>query len=176
MTVVVRSLERQEVEAIWIIDRSEVHHFVYRLRNSELMLTPAYFALQGWPSDQVEQDTPALYTCFDRGGAFIGAFQEDQLIGIVIIDNLPLGVDQNQLQLKYLYVSQAHRQQGIVTRLFDAARAIARAQGVAFLYISATPTENTVKFYVRRGCYLASTPNLQLLAMEPDDIHLLYPI
>ena len=42
------------------------------------------------------------------------------------------------------------------------------------LYVSATPTENTVDFYLNRGCMLAPEPDTKLLAAEPEDIHLLY--
>src|SRR6266496_6627901 len=48
---------------------------------------------------------------------------------------------------KYLYVSRSHRQQGIGRALFREAQAIAHARGAQALYISATPTENTVNFY-----------------------------
>ena len=39
---------------------------------------------------------------------------------------------------------------------------------------ASTPTENTVDFYLNRGCALAAEPDPRLLAAEPDDIHLLY--
>jgi hypothetical protein len=57
------------------------------------------------------------------------------------------------------------------TQLFEAARVAARTRrGV--LYVSATSTENTVNFYLQRGCVLAQRPDPELLALEPDDIHL----
>ena len=34
----------------------------------------------------------------------------------------------------------------------------------------------TVEFYLNRGCVLAPEPDPRLLAAEPDDIHLLYPL
>jgi hypothetical protein len=40
------------------------------------------------------------------------------------------------------------------------------------MYISATPSENTVNFYMRLGCEIASEPDPELLAREPEDIHL----
>jgi hypothetical protein len=44
------------------------------------------------------------------------------------------------------------------------------------LYISAAPTENTVNFYLRRGSLLAATPEPDLFALEPKDIHLVCPV
>ena len=56
------------------------------------------------------------------------------------------------------------------------AAAIARERGARLLYVSATPTENTVNFYLRRGCILATPPDPELLALEPDDIHLVFSL
>ena len=48
----------------------------------------------------------------------------------------------------------------------------ARELGAKKLYISATPSRNTVHFYQRRGCVLASEVDPILFAKEPEDIHL----
>jgi hypothetical protein len=60
----------------------------------------------------------------------------------------------------------------MATRLFGLARATTRARGARRLYISATPTENTVGFYVRLGCAVTHESDAELFALEPDDIHL----
>ena len=62
------------------------------------------------------------------------------------------------------------------TRLFDAAVSFGCEAGATALYVSATPTQNTVDFYLNRGCVLAPEPDPRLLAAEPDDIHLVYPL
>jgi hypothetical protein len=43
--------------------------------------------------------------------------------------------------------------------------------GAAGLYVSATPSENTVDFYRRRGCRITPDADPELLAPEPEDIH-----
>ena len=50
----------------------------------------------------------------------------------------------------------------------------ARSLGAKKLYISATPSENTVNYYMRLGCILAAEINPELFALEPEDIHLEY--
>jgi hypothetical protein len=40
------------------------------------------------------------------------------------------------------------------------------------MYISATPSEHTVNFYLALGCQLAAEPDSELLELEPEDIHL----
>ncbi len=170
--MMMRRLARNEITTIWTIDRSEVHHHVYQMQDGQLVLTPAYFDVPGWAPEHVEHDTPLLYQTYDRGGTFLGMFDDAQLVGIAIVDAVPLGVLGDQVQLKYLYVSRAYRHGGVGSQLFEAAREVARTRNAKFLYISATPTQNTVNFYLRRGCHLATPADPELLALEPDDIHL----
>lgn len=174
--MIMRPLARDEIAAIWTIDRSEVHHQVYRMQDGQLVLTPSYFEMNGWAPGQIEDDTPLLYQTYDRGGTFLGMFDNDLLVGVAVVDAVPLGVLGDQVQLKYLYVSHTYRHAGVGTQLFEAACEVARTRKAKFLYISATPTENTVNFYLRRGCDVATPADPDLLALEPDDIHLVYAV
>jgi predicted N-acetyltransferase YhbS len=171
-----RPLTRDEVELIWTIDRSEVHHHIYQLRGGQLVRTPRYFEVPGWRPGAVEKETPLLLDCYDRGGTFLGVFDAGALIGMAVIESARVGRARDQMQLAYLYVSRPYRGRGVGTQLFDAAVSFAREAGANALYVSATPTENTVDFYLNRGCVLAPEPDPRLLAAEPDDIHLLYPL
>jgi hypothetical protein len=58
--------------------------------------------------------------------------------------------------------------------LVGVARSEAIHRGAKRLYISATPSENTVNFYLRLGCELTSQADPELFELEPDDIHLEY--
>jgi predicted N-acetyltransferase YhbS len=169
-----RLLTRDEVELIWTIDRSEVHHHIYELRGGRLVRTPKYFEIPGWRPDAAEKETPVLLDCFDRGGTFLGVFDAGALIGMGVLESARVGHAGDQMQLAYLYVSRAYRGRGVGMQLFEAAVSFAREAGANALYVSATPTENTVDFYLNRGCVLAPEPDPRLLAAEPDDIHLLY--
>ena len=169
-----RLLTRDEVELIWTIDRSEVHHYTYELREGELVLVPNYFEVPGWRPDAAAKETPVLLDRFDRGGTFLGVFDAEALIGISVLESARVGRGRDQMQLAYLYVSRTYRGRGVGMQLFEAAVSLAREAGAKALYISAAPTENTVDFYLNRGCVLAPEPDPTLLAAEPDDIHLLY--
>ena len=171
-----RRLTRDEVELIWTIDRSEVHHHSYELREGELMRVPNYFEVPGWRPDIAATETPALLDCFDRGGTFVGVFDAATLIGMSVLESARVGRDGDQLQLTYLYVSRTYRGRGVGVCLFEAAVSHAREAGAKALYVSSAPTENTVDFYLNRGCVLAPEPDPALLAAEPDDIHLVYPL
>jgi predicted N-acetyltransferase YhbS len=76
------------------------------------------------------------------------------------------------VQLTFLHVSRAYRDHGLGARLFAGARTIARARGARGLYVSATPSEHTIGFYLRMGCRVLAEPDPELFALEPEDIHL----
>src|SRR5262245_25761061 len=166
--MIIRLLARDEIEQIWTIDRREVVENIYYLQDGRLVLKPDYFDIPGWPPGEAEQYTLRLYACFDRGGVFYGAFDQARLIGEVVVDNIFLGPQRDQLQLKMLHVSRDYRKHGLGVLLFEKAREVARARGAKSLYISATPSENTIHFYQRRGAVLTPYPDPELLALEPD--------
>lgn len=173
--VVFRPLSRDEIPLIWTIDRAELIDRIYVLQDGELVLQPHNFAVPGWPPGMAEKDTPLLYETFDRGGHFLGALDEGQLVGVAVVDTRWRGPLRDLLQLEMLHVSNPYRKQGLGTRLFTEAQAVARDRGANGLYISATPSENTVNFYRRLGSTVIAEPDPGLFAREPDDIHLICP-
>jgi predicted N-acetyltransferase YhbS len=167
-----RELLRDEIDQAWNIDRSEVIDDIYHLENGTLVLRPQHYDVPGWPTGEAEKYTPILLDCFDRGGWFHGAFDGAKLIGMVVLESKYIGKHKDQLQLKFLHVSSSYRNRGLGTHLFELAKATARERGAKRLYISATPSENTVNFYLRLGCAVAGEPDPELLELEPEDIHL----
>jgi predicted N-acetyltransferase YhbS len=167
-----RDLRRDEVGLIWSIDRSEVVDGIYYLENGNLVLKPEHHDVSGWAGKEIERYTSILLDCYDRGGWFYGAFDGPELAGVVVLENRFIGRDRDQLQLKYLYVTRTLRNTGLGKALFRKAMQKAREQGAQRLYISATPSENTVRFYLRLGCRVTKEPDPELLALEPEDIHL----
>ncbi|MBX3014039.1 MAG: GNAT family N-acetyltransferase [Caldilineaceae bacterium] len=166
-----RSLTRAEIAQIGQIDRSEVIHHIYVQANGQLVRQPAYFAVKGWQPASLAAIIADALACFDRGGWCMGVFASETLAGIATLDHQWIGAKQDQLQLQLLHVSHPYRHLGVGKQLFAQARAAAQAQGARWLYISATPSENTVHFYQRQGCVLADPPDPALLALEPEDIH-----
>jgi predicted N-acetyltransferase YhbS len=167
-----RELLREEIEQVWNIDRSEVIDNVYHFDNGSLVLRPEHHEVPGWPPGEVEKYTPILLDCFDRGGWFYGLFDDSEFVGIVVLESRWIGERKDQLQLKFLHVSRSCRKLGLGRRLSELAKRIARERGAKRLYVSATPSENTVNFYFRLGCAIAREPNPELVELEPEDIHL----
>ena len=73
------------------------------------------------------------------------------------------------LQLKFLHVSHDGAAAARRAALLHGPRAGAR-DGAARL--SATPSQNTIDFYLRLGFTVSTSPDPALYALEPEDIHL----
>ncbi len=174
--MIFRPLSREEVPTIWSLDRAEVIEHAYHLHEGKLILEPEHYDMHGWPPGEVEKHTPLLLDCYDRGGAFIGAFDApgpgQRLAGVMILESRFIGREGDTLQLKFLHVSRAYRDRGLGTVLFREAERLAREHGAKRLYISATPSEHTINFYLGRGCIVTAEPDRELWELEPEDIHL----
>ncbi len=171
-----RELTRSEVVRYWDIDRREVIENIYYLVDGKLVLQAEHYDMQGWPPGEAELYTPFLLDCFDRGGWLYGLFDGDQLAAAVVLDSKFIGPRKDLLQLKALHVSRDYRDRGLGRQLFELAKQKARSLGAKGLYISATPSEHTINFYLRLGCAVTATPDPDLYALEPGDIHLECPI
>jgi len=167
-----RQLLREEIERVWSIDRSEVTDNIYYFENGRLVLKPEHYDIPGWPAGETEKYTQLLIECFDRGGWFYGLFDGAILIGATILENKFIGQQKDQLQLKFLHVSQPYRGQGLGKQLFELSKVIARQKGAKRLYISSTPSEHTIDFYLRLGCTVTQELDPELFALELEDIHL----
>lgn len=169
-----RLLRRDEIPLVWEIDRSEVIEHLYSVEAGQLVLRPEFYDMRGWPEGEAEHYTPILLDCFDRGGWFLGLFDQGRLIGAVVLDPRRLGPERDWLQLKFLHLSHAYRRRGLGAHLFHLAATQARHLGASALYVSATPSQNTVDFYTRLGCRLRMEPDEELYRLEPEDVHLVY--
>ncbi len=167
-----RELTRSEIPHYWDIDRREVIDNVYYYENGSLVLKPEHYDMQGWPPGEADLYTPLLLDCFDRGGWFYGLFDAERLVAAVVLESKFIGPCKDLLQLKALHVSRDYRGQGLGRRLFELAKEQARLRGAKGLYVSATPSERTIDFYLGLGCAVTATPDPELLALEPEDIHL----
>jgi N-acetylglutamate synthase-like GNAT family acetyltransferase len=100
----------------------------------------------------------------------------EKLIGVAVLDNHFIGRKKDRLQLKFLHISHPFRGRGWGKRLFELAVAEARKREAQSLYISATPSENTIDFYLNLGCQVTNDVDPALFALEPEDIHLEYKL
>ena len=167
-----RELRRDEIRSIWQIDRREVIENIFVAGPSGLELEPVRIDVAGWEEGKPEAMTPVLEASFDDGGWFGGAFEGERLVGVAILENAFFGPDRRTLQLSFLHVSAETRGTGVGKTLFEQARAEARKRGALRMYVSASATERTVRFYLARGCEVLAEPEPRLFELEPEDIHL----
>jgi GNAT superfamily N-acetyltransferase len=105
----------------------------------------------------------------DNGGVALGALASGRLVGIgVVVPHLRPGI----AQLAFLHVTAALRAMGIGSRLSEQLEQIARAAGDCDMVVSATPSENAVRFYLGRGFQPMADPLAELFELEPEDVHM----
>ena len=168
----IRLLSREEIEKVRDITRNEVVEQVYYFEGGRLILKDEFHDMKGWNPGELDGCIVHLYDIFDRNGNLFGAFEENKLIGISALESEFMGQDENQLQLYFHQVDSNFRSKGVGGKLFRKAMEKAIGLGAKSLYISATPSKNTIGFYLHMGCRLASEVNLKLFRLEPRDIHL----
>ena len=111
-----------------------------------------------------------------KGATVFGAFDEEAIVGMAVLEHAPLGTGEARLNLAGLWVSHAYRAKGVGRRLCGLAEQEARQRGAKSMYASATPSENTVRFYLSLGFQHAAPIDPAMLEKEPEDIHLELPL
>jgi GNAT superfamily N-acetyltransferase len=169
----VREMPVTELGRIAEIDRSERIVQQYRARGSALELVDVDIRASRWSEAGVQHHLAEWSPLLDAGGVLLGAFDGERLVGVAVYDR---SLPDEPARLAALYVSRSHRGRRLGRALTDRVIGLARADGAARLYVSATPTRATVDFYIAAGFEPLATPNAQLLALEPEDIHLALPL
>ena len=105
----------------------------------------------------------------EKGGAAIGAFVGDALVGIAV---LHLHLTKNMAQLAALFASKDYRRLHVAQRLTEEAVRLARQSGASAFYVSATPSESAIGFYRSQGFEPTAQVNKELYELEPEDIHM----
>ena len=166
-----RILKREEIEKVRDIDRSEIVEEVYSFRDGQLTLEDAFYDIKGWDPAELEENIKHLYDIYDRNGTLFGAFDGARLIAVSALESEFTG-RRDQLQLYFHHVDSHYRHKGVGGTLLIQVMKKAKKLGAKKLYISATPSRNTIDFYMHMGCRLASELNPKLYRLEPEDIHL----
>jgi GNAT superfamily N-acetyltransferase len=171
-------LGRAELARVGEIDRREGIDVLYDQNGTRLVARHGDWSASAWDPDghgehSVAAQRHALEHHVDTGGIALGAFAGGRLVGIgVVVAHLRPGM----AQLAFLHVSAPWRATGIGRRLCEELEEIARTAGDADMVVSATPSENTVRFYLGRGFQPMAEPLAELFVLEPDDVHMTKPL
>lgn len=168
-----RRLTRAELLRVAEIDRTERIDLRYEQRGVELFALQGAWHAEPWDpnglgSHSVAAQLKVLVRYADAGGIAIGAFADEALVAIgVVVPHLRPQI----AQLAYLHVSNPFRASGIGTRLAEQLEQIARTAGDTTMVVTATPSQNTVRFYLGCGFEVVGDPLPELFEQEPDDVH-----
>jgi GNAT superfamily N-acetyltransferase len=155
------------------IDRSERIDALYVQRGTQLEERRGNFDSPNWLEGDGEhsyaEQQRHVEELMESGATALGAFEGERLAGIgVLVQHLRSGI----AQLAYLHVSNGYRAGGIGKRLAEDLDRIACDGGDTEIVVSATPSRNTVRFYMARGYQPMAEPFPELFELEPEDIHL----
>lgn len=104
-----------------------------------------------------------------RGASVFGAFGGERLVGIgLVTPHVRPGIS----QLSFLHVGHGYRGRGIGRRLVAELERVAIEAGDTDMVVSATPSVNTVQFYMSCGYTPMAEPLVELFEEEPEDVHL----
>jgi ribosomal protein S18 acetylase RimI-like enzyme len=169
-----RPFVQADLPRIRDLDRSERIGVLYAQHGTHLEERRGNFDSPNWSKEGAGEHSYAKQQAhvgelLASGAAARGAFDGDRLAGIgILVQHLRPGI----AQLAYLHVSNGYRGSGIGKRLSEDLDRIAMDGGDTEIVVSATPSQNTVRFYMARGYQPMPEPFPELLAVEPEDIHL----
>lgn len=174
MPIHLRWMAPDEIDKLKEIDRSEKIRTGYRFTKGELIQLDVNWDSPPWGLEEDGEFSVAaeIRFCqghFDRGGRLYGAFEEDNLVGIGLLQP---NIAPKMAQLAYLHVSKLHRQHGIGQRIAQALFEEAKKSEADKMYVSAVPSGSAVGFYMSQGFAPTDSPIPALFELEPEDIHM----
>lgn len=172
MTIVIERLGPDGLHRFSEIDRSEDVRIHYRMAGNELVAEEVIDPVPNFFAEGEHHSVPQLVKewqpVVDAGGVLLGAFDEDRLAAIALLGNeVAPGVH----QLALLFVTRPYRRSGVASSLMDEIERLALSRNATAIYVSSVPSDSAVGFYRSRGFELTD-PLPDLLAREPDDIHM----
>jgi len=174
----VTRLDVTDLRLIGAIDRSETIGGQYVMTDGVLVSRPVTADIPSWETSGDGPHSVAARIAFCEpliagGAAFAGVLDGPEPAGLMVVDG---SFEPPMAWLAFLHVNRPYRRQGVASALWDAAIEVAVAAGADEMYVSATPTDSAVGFYLSRGCGVADPVHPDLHALEPDDVHLTYRI
>jgi ribosomal protein S18 acetylase RimI-like enzyme len=129
--------------------------------------------IENWDEAKKQKVISVNFTrIINTGGALLGAYDSDKLIGFCCFDGCRVGSRGQYLQLVYLHVSYEYRNKGIGRKLFALTSDNAKTRNVEKLYISANDSMETQAFYRSMGCVEAEEIISAIADAEPYDIQM----
>ena len=173
--IVIKRMDNSDLCRIAEIDRSEHINSMYVYKDGTLEAKEVDWQVSCWftddhPKHSVSAKIKAWKPYLEQGGIMLGAFDDSLLVGIAI---LRPKLTENMAQLAVLHVSRNYRGKGIGAKLTKEIFKLAVKMGAKEIYVSSSPSANTVAFYMSQGFELTKEINKELYDLEPEDIHMI---
>ena len=145
--------------------RYQIVEYEYCLVNGELQLCHNPF-IDDWSAERKREKANEILS-----GKHIvyGAVDENRIVGIIL---LCLEFDHNRMIIDSFHVSADKRRCGIGTKLFNVAKKEAKKLGATALYVSASPAQETIDFYITMGFKVSLNPIELYASDESKDIQM----
>ena len=171
--IVYRPLVATDLERIGEIDRTERIEALYVQHGADLERREGDWSAPPWREGRGEHSVAhqrAQCEGYLAAGALgLSAFEGERLVGIgLVTPHVRPGI----AQLAFLHVSHGHRGRGVGSHLAAELERLAHERGDAIMVVSSTPSEHTVRFYLRRGFEPMAEPLPELFELEPEDVHM----
>jgi GNAT superfamily N-acetyltransferase len=178
MPITIHELPQGDLTRLAEIDRTEHVKVGYECRDGVLTSGPVDWRVPRWNPDPAHSFSVAAHIraaapVFAAGAVLLGAFDGAALVGLGILRHRLTG---ETAQLAFLQVDRGHRRGGIGARLAAEMIRRARESGARALYVSATPSESAVGFYLSLGFRPTTEVDRELFELEPEDIHMTRPL
>ena len=166
-----RNLNLDECEKIKEINPTQYIGKAWREIDGVHQLVNIDYLDGDWPNGY-EYHIDHLKDTIINGGASIGAFEEERLIGFFTVNNLIFGEKYKYVLLDQLFIDLDYRNKGIGKELFKYSMEEAKKLGAQKLYICAGSAEETIAFYFSRGCVEVMEINNELYELDKRDFQL----
>jgi GNAT superfamily N-acetyltransferase len=151
------------------IDVSEHGTAVYYWIDNELKSVPEEWDRPKRTGDSWQNDS--WTAVMNRKGVRAwGALDDGRLVGMIVYRP---HLTEDMAQLVALFTDRDHRRRGIASTLTQQVIQQAREDGCPRLYVSATPSESAVNFYLSQGFMPTQQAHPELYELEPEDIHMI---
>jgi len=170
--LIIKKLNKEDITRISEIDRSEKVTLLYKYNKGSLIPEKVDLDVPRWNEQECARRISELSEELANGGILLGAIDGNLLVGVAVLGHKLVGDHRDEIQLVFLHVSKDYRRKGIATQLFNRICKRAKDKGAKRLYISVTPSESAVGFYLNHGSRLATKVNKELYQLEPEDMHM----
>lgn len=164
-----REMSGDEAERVGELDVSEDGSVLFNQTGERIEKYNAEWHRPRWDAAKCGSIAEGIISDLESGGVMLGAFDGELLVGVGV---LRYRLEEGVAELSGLWVSRDYRRRGIARQLASEIFRLAKEDGAREIYVSATPSESAVGFYVGQGFRPTDRVNDELFRQEPEDIHM----